>query len=151
VTADGAYDGAPTYQTIAEHGARIRIVIPNFTLEILRPTTALPDRLVRHRDTTGGQHLLDHAQAQREAKVQPDRVADDLGRISITGVKRVLGRRHPAALAHRIVPAKRGLDQLDGAWQGKPVHRPRSFSSTEKICDRTILNGPNKRGVCVQT
>jgi hypothetical protein len=73
VTADGAYDGAPTYQTIAEHGASIRIVIPNFTLEILRPTTALPDRLVRHRDTTGCQHLLDHAQAQREAKVQPDR------------------------------------------------------------------------------
>ena len=28
MTADGAYDGAPTYQTIAEHGADIRIVIP---------------------------------------------------------------------------------------------------------------------------
>jgi hypothetical protein len=26
----------------------------------------LPDRLVRHRDAAGGQHLLDHAQAQRE-------------------------------------------------------------------------------------
>ncbi len=24
-------------------------------------------------------------------------------------------------------------------WQGKPVHRPRPFSSTEKICDRTDL------------
>jgi hypothetical protein len=28
----------------------------------------LSDRLVRHRDTAGGQHLLDHAQAQREPK-----------------------------------------------------------------------------------
>ena len=28
VTADGAYDGAPTYQTVAQHGAHIRIVIP---------------------------------------------------------------------------------------------------------------------------
>ena len=28
VTADGAYDGAPTYQTAAQHGAHIRIVIP---------------------------------------------------------------------------------------------------------------------------
>src|ERR1700680_1230661 len=26
----------------------------------------LPDRLVRHRDAAGGQHFLDHAQAQRE-------------------------------------------------------------------------------------
>ena len=28
VTADGAYDGAPTYQTIATHGDRIEVVIP---------------------------------------------------------------------------------------------------------------------------
>ncbi len=28
VTADGAYDGVPTYQTVAQHGAHIRIVIP---------------------------------------------------------------------------------------------------------------------------
>jgi hypothetical protein len=28
VTADGAYDGAPTYQTIAAHGDEIEVVIP---------------------------------------------------------------------------------------------------------------------------
>jgi hypothetical protein len=28
VTADGAYDGAPTYQTIAAHGVEIEVVIP---------------------------------------------------------------------------------------------------------------------------
>jgi hypothetical protein len=28
VTADGAYDGAPTYQTTAQHGGGIEVVIP---------------------------------------------------------------------------------------------------------------------------
>jgi hypothetical protein len=28
VTADGAYDGTPTYQTIAQHGDGIEVVIP---------------------------------------------------------------------------------------------------------------------------
>ena len=61
----------------------------------------LPDRLVRHRDAAGGQHLLDHAQAQREAKIQPDRVADDLSGVAMAGVNRVSsglnGRRHASA------------------------------------------------------
>jgi hypothetical protein len=35
VTADGAYDGAPTYQTIAEHGAHIRTVIPPHVTAVL--------------------------------------------------------------------------------------------------------------------
>jgi hypothetical protein len=28
ITADGAYDGAPTYQTVAAHGDGIEVVIP---------------------------------------------------------------------------------------------------------------------------
>jgi IS5 family transposase len=35
VTADGAYDGAPTYQTVAQHGAQIRIVIPPHVTAVL--------------------------------------------------------------------------------------------------------------------
>src|SRR5450756_1578318 len=35
VTADGAYDGAPTYQTVAQHGAHIRIVIPPHVTAVL--------------------------------------------------------------------------------------------------------------------
>jgi hypothetical protein len=58
----------------------------------------LPDRLVGYRDAAGGQHLLDHAQAQREAKIQSYRVADDLSRIPMAGVNRVSRRRHPARL-----------------------------------------------------
>src|SRR6202047_3757184 len=56
----------------------------------------LPDRLVRHRDAAGGQHLLDHAQAQREPKIQPDRVADDLSGVAVAEVNRVSRRPHPA-------------------------------------------------------
>ena len=37
-------------------------------------------------DHVGGQHLLHHAQAEREAEIQPDRVADDLSGIAVAGV-----------------------------------------------------------------
>jgi hypothetical protein len=58
----------------------------------------LPDRLMRHRDTSGGQHLLDHGQAQREPKIQPHRVADDLSGVAMAGVNRVARRPDPARL-----------------------------------------------------
>ena len=35
VTADGAYDGAPTYQMVAQHGAQIRILIPPHVTAVL--------------------------------------------------------------------------------------------------------------------
>jgi hypothetical protein len=52
----------------------------------------------------GGQHLLDHSQAQREAEIQPDRVAVDLGWKAVTGVSVRGEHRHtgriPAAARH---------------------------------------------------
>jgi Transposase len=65
-----------------------------------------PDRLVGYRDAAGGQHLLDHAQAQRKPKIQPYRVADDLGGVAMAGVNRVSKPRHPARL-----PDQPGPDQ----------------------------------------
>src|SRR5687768_6454632 len=50
-------------------------------------------------DAAGGEHLLDHAQAEREAEVEPDHVADDLGREAVAGVAGAGGRRHPARLS----------------------------------------------------
>jgi hypothetical protein len=50
---------------------------------------------VADENAAGGQHLLDHAQAEWEAEVEPDRAADDLGRESVAGV-RGLGRRDHA-------------------------------------------------------
>ena len=56
----------------------------------------LPHRLVTDDDAAGGQHLLDHSQAQREAEIQPDRVADDLGWKAVTGVSKLTRfRGHP--------------------------------------------------------
>jgi hypothetical protein len=52
--------------------------------------TPLPDRLIRHDDSALGKKILDIPEAQAEAMVSPDRIADDLGRESIAGVTRAL-------------------------------------------------------------
>jgi hypothetical protein len=51
-------------------------------------------------DAACGQHLLDHAQAEREAKVQPYGVADDLGREAVPGIAGGDRRCHPVRLRH---------------------------------------------------
>ena len=55
---------------------------------LAEPERPLPHGLVAHDDAAGGQHLLDHAQAEWEPEVQPDGVADHLGRKPIPGIKR---------------------------------------------------------------
>jgi hypothetical protein len=45
----------------------------------------LPDRLVADFDAPECQHLLHHPKAQRKAKVQPGRVADQVRRKAIAG------------------------------------------------------------------
>jgi hypothetical protein len=50
------------------------------------------------RPTPEGNHLLDHAQAERKTKVKPDGVADDLGRKAVAGIAGANGRRHPVRL-----------------------------------------------------
>src|SRR3954447_2253554 len=64
--------------------------------ELQRP---LPHRLVADGDAAGGQQLLDHPQAEREAEVEPDRVADDLRREAVTGVGGRARRRHARPVA----------------------------------------------------
>jgi hypothetical protein len=69
---------------------------PDFVREPLaKLRRPLPHRLVTDDDAAGGQHLLNHSQAQREAEIQPDRVADDLGWKAVTGVSVRSERRHP--------------------------------------------------------
>jgi hypothetical protein len=46
--------------------------VGRFTAEFRAPLT---DRLVCHRDATRRRHLSDHTQPQREAEIQPDRIA----------------------------------------------------------------------------
>src|ERR1700730_8548724 len=82
----------------------------------------LPDRLVGHRDAAGGQHLLEHAQAQRKPKIQPDRVADDLSRVAMADVNRVSRRPHPSVYPTNPAPTKSALGQLDGAGSPRRNH-----------------------------
>jgi hypothetical protein len=63
--------------------------------ELERP---LPHALVADDDAARGQHLLDHAQAEGKAEIQPNRMADDLGRKPVAGVAGEGRRCHPIRL-----------------------------------------------------
>src|SRR3954453_15668636 len=96
----------------------------------------LPHGLVADGDAASGQHLLDHPQGEREAEVEPDRVADDLGREAVAGVGRSGGWRHPGPMAGPPACAQPIARQLDGAlltygespkkgWLAWADHNPR--------------------------
>ncbi len=55
---------------------------------------SLADRLMCDRDAPSRQYLLEHAKAQREPEIQPDRVTDELSGVAVASKKRVSGRRH---------------------------------------------------------
>src|SRR3954464_473420 len=67
----------------------------------------LPHGLGADVDAAGGQQLLDHPQAEREAEVEPDRVADDLRREPVAGVGGRDRLRHARPVAN--LPAARNL------------------------------------------
>ncbi len=48
VTADGAYDGAPTYQTVAAYGVGIAVVIPPRSTAVPSGDPGLPTQRDRH-------------------------------------------------------------------------------------------------------
>ena len=48
VTADGAYDGVPTYQTIAAHGESIKVVIPPRSTAVASDEPGPPTQRDRH-------------------------------------------------------------------------------------------------------
>ncbi len=50
VMADGAYDGAPTYQTIAQHGDNIEVVIPPRKTAVPGMESRSPSQRDRHLD-----------------------------------------------------------------------------------------------------
>jgi transposase len=50
VTADGAYDGVPTYELIAQHGDNIEVVIPSRKTAVPGMESSLPSQRDRHLD-----------------------------------------------------------------------------------------------------
>src|SRR5215213_9327795 len=80
--------------------------------ELARP---LPHGLVTDDDAACGQHLLDHAQAEREAKVEPNRMADDLGRKAVASIAGANGCRHRVRLPALLPIRKPASSQVDMA------------------------------------
>jgi len=72
---------------------------PNFRQSLGELAAPAPDRFVGNLHAAFGQHQLDVPQAQAEGMVQPDGVADDLGREAVTMV-RVRDAFHPATMPH---------------------------------------------------
>ena len=58
VTADGAYDGVPTYQTIAAHGDGIDVVIPPRSTAVPSGNPNMPTQRDRHLATIAEQGRL---------------------------------------------------------------------------------------------
>ena len=102
----------------------------------------LPDRFVRHRDAAGGQHLLDHAQAQRETKIQPDRVADDFSGVAVAGVNRSPRGVIPPVYPTYPAPTKPTLGQLDGAAGSAGGRAVRKYG----ISDATFYKSRSRYG-----
>ena len=73
VTADGAYDGAPTYQTIAQHGDAIAVVIPPRKTAVAGMESSSPTQRDRHVEMINTEGRLAWQQATgygRRARVE---------------------------------------------------------------------------------
>jgi len=90
-------------------GGRRRIWLANDWLSLRAHCPIAED------DAAGRQHLLNHAQAQREPKIEPYRVADDLSGVTMDGINRIARCRHPAPLPDQPGSTKPAPGQLDGA------------------------------------
>src|SRR5215208_6298958 len=66
----------------------------------------LPYGFVADRNAACGEDLVHMAQAQGEAEIEPDRVADDLAREAVAGVAGDGRCRHPVRLRDPICPGK---------------------------------------------
>ena len=90
----------------------------------------LPHRFVADDDAAGGQQLLDHTQPEREPKIQPDGVADDLGGEPVPGIGREqLSSSHPTTHLDALPQVPRC--QVDGADRTEGLHGGRRPKSPE--------------------
>jgi len=97
----------------------------------------LPYGFMADDDAAGGEDLIDVAQAEWKAEIEPDGMADDLGRKAIAGVAGRGGRYHPVRLRDLAYLDKPDRTQVDGAGERHPIfsickaisspqsHRPR--------------------------
>src|SRR5215510_891185 len=100
---------------VADPGKAATDLIGEMLTELARP---LSDGFVGDDDAAGRQQLLNHAKPERGTEIQPDGMADDLGREPIPGVAGASGCPHPTGLLTPICSRKRGrARQVDGAME----------------------------------
>ena len=87
----------------------VRVLLPE-------PVAPGPDRLIGHVDTTFEHQLLHVAEAQREPVVQPDAMADDLGRKPEPLYTTSLQRSRSSILPHLTFPAHQPDSAVIGAF-----------------------------------
>jgi hypothetical protein len=75
----------------------------------------LPYGFMADDDAAGGEDFIDVAQAEWKAEIEPDGMADDLGRKAIAGVAGRGGRYHPVRLRDLAYLDKPDRTQVDGA------------------------------------
>src|SRR5437763_8017130 len=97
---------------VANPGKAATDLVGKQLAELARP---LSDGFVADDNAAGRQQLLHHAQPEREAEIQPDGMADDLGREAIPGVAGASRCPHPTRLLVPICRRKPRPRQVDGA------------------------------------
>jgi hypothetical protein len=75
----------------------------------------LPYGFMADRNAAGGEDLINVAQAERKAEIEPDGEADDLSREAIAGVAGRGRRCHPVRLRDPACVGKPRCTQVDGA------------------------------------
>lgn len=120
VTADGAYDGAPTYQTIAQHGAGIETVIPPRATAVRSCTHGPPTQRDRHLEMIGAHGRLAWQTATGYGKRA--RVETTMGRYKeLIGPR--LRARDPAAQQTEVTIGVAVLNRMLAAGKPHSVRR----------------------------
>jgi len=128
--------------------------IGEFPTEFLRPVA---NAFVADVNAMGGEHFLDHAQAERKSEIEPNRVRNHLGGKAMPAIERITSLFHaPPLPANRpclvklAVPARASMDapiapvrQRAAAAPSEPVfgvfEPPQLIPRAKELGDRNFL------------
>jgi len=98
--------------------------------------------LVRDDDTTGCQHILDHAQAERKPEIEPYGMGNHLCRKPVTTIERITCRSGHAARSHILIDAWLTLrcrpDYLAAALPSGSIPLPRMTAALAGSARKSI-------------
>src|SRR3954454_7656241 len=86
--------------------------------------------------------ISDHAQAKREAAIQRDRVADDLGEKAIARIAGAKWNRYPVSVRALFSTHKLARSQFAGAFSARTVY---SLSGLRGLALRKACGGSERR------